>query len=117
LLGQWAVWTRAAVELLDEVQAVHASRVGVPSRLLTYGAALTHANAAIFDVAHGFRGCLPGILETLRRQGLVRGTWTLDPHERLSDGQADAIARVATQWPILTDDAWVSIRRAAWLQA
>jgi dihydrodipicolinate synthase/N-acetylneuraminate lyase len=117
LLGQWAVWTRAAVELLDDVQAMHASRVGVPSRMLTYGAALTHANAAIFDVSHAFRGCLPGILEVLRRQGLVRGTWTLDPHERLSEGQADAIARVATQWPMLSDDAWVSVRREAWLRA
>lgn len=117
LLGQWAVWTRAAVELLDEIQAVHASRVGVPSRLLTLGAALTDANAAIFDVAHGFRGCLPGILEVLRRQGLVRGTWTLDPHERLSEGQADAISRVASQWPVLSDDAWVAGRREAWLRA
>jgi dihydrodipicolinate synthase/N-acetylneuraminate lyase len=117
LLGQWAVWTRAAVELLDEIQAVHASRVGVPSRLLTYGAALTQANAAIFDVAHEFHGCLPGILEVLRRQGLVRGTWTLDPHERLSAGQADAIARVAAQFPVLTDDAWVAVRREVWLRA
>lgn len=117
LLGQWAVWTRAAVELLDEIQAVHASRVGVPSRLLTYGAALTQANAAIFDVANHFRGCLPGILEVLRRQGLVRGTWTLEPHERLSAGQSEAIARMATQWPVLTDDAWVAVRREAWLRA
>jgi hypothetical protein len=116
LLGQWAVWTRAAVELLDEVQAVHASRIGIPSRLLTYGAALTQANAAIFDVTNGFRGCLPGILEVLRRQGLVRGTWTLDPHERLSAGQADAITRAASHWPMLTDDAWVAVRREVWLQ-
>jgi dihydrodipicolinate synthase/N-acetylneuraminate lyase len=116
LLGQWAVWTRAAVALLHEVQAVQASRVGIPPRLLSDGAALTQANAAIFDAAHGFRGCLPGILEVLRRQGLVRGPWTLDPHEQLSAGQAEAIAQVATQWPMLTDDDWVAIRREAWLR-
>jgi hypothetical protein len=68
-------------------------------------------------VAHEFHGCLPGILEVLRRQGLVRGTWTLDPHERLSAGQADAIARVAAQFPVLTDDAWVAVRREVWLRA
>ncbi len=116
LLGQWAVWTHAAVSLLDEIKAVHTNGEAVPASLLTLGAALTQANAAIFDAAHGFAGCLPGILEVLRRQGLVRGTWTLEPHERLSAGQADAITRVSTAFPALSDDAWVSLRRETWLQ-
>ncbi len=116
LLGQWAVWTHAAVALLDEVKAVHAAGQGVPSSLLSAGAALTQANAAIFDAAHGFAGCLPGILEVLRRQGLVRGTWTLEPHERLSPGQADAITRVMAAFPALADDAWVALKRETWLQ-
>jgi dihydrodipicolinate synthase/N-acetylneuraminate lyase len=115
LLGQWAVWTRAAVQLLDEVRAVHARGEGVSAALLTRGAALTQANAAVFDAAHAFAGCLPGILEVLRRQGLVRGTWTLEPHERLSPGQAELITRATALFPELTDDAWVADRRAAWL--
>jgi dihydrodipicolinate synthase/N-acetylneuraminate lyase len=117
LLGQWAVWTRAAVALLAEVKALQATGGAVPAALLSYGAALTQANAAIFDVAHDFAGCLPGILEVLRRQGLVRGTWTMEPHERLSQGQGDAIARIAEAFPELTDDAWVAERRESWLRA
>ncbi len=116
LLGQWAVWTRRAVELLDTARTVRTRGGDVPRELLAYGAALTMANAAIFDVAHGFAGCLPGILEVLRRQGLVRGVWTLDPHERLSVGQAEAITRMAAAYPELTDDAWVAERRDAWLR-
>lgn len=115
LLGQWAVWTRTAVHLLDDIRALHARGDAVPAALLSYGAALTQANAAVFDAAHQFAGCLPGILEVLRRQGLVRGTWTLEPHERLSAGQADLITRVTTLFPELTDDAWVAERRAGWL--
>jgi dihydrodipicolinate synthase/N-acetylneuraminate lyase len=104
LLGQWAVWTRRAVEMLDEIRAWRASGAGViPREWLTSGAALTAANAVIFDAANGYRGCLPGILEVLRLQGLVRGTWTFDIEERLSQGQAEAIARLALQWPGLVD--------------
>ena len=117
LLGQWAVWTRRAVEMLATIKQWRASGADVPRALLAYGATLTSANAAVFDVAHGFAGCLPGILDVLRGQGLVRGCWTLEPHERLSPGQSDAIARVAAQFPELTDDAWVAERRDDWLRA
>jgi hypothetical protein len=116
LLGQWAVWTRSAVQLLDHIKAWRESGGDVPQTLLEYGASLTSANAAIFDASHQFHGCLPGILEVLRTQGLVRGVWTLDTAERLSDGQADAIARVTQQFPELTDDAWVREHRERWLQ-
>ena len=115
LLGQWAVWTQQAVQLLRRIRSDHAADAPVPSELLTYGAALTQANAAIFDAAHRFAGCLPGILEVLRRQGLVRGTWTLEPHERLSAGQADLITHVTTRFPELTDDAFVAEHRERWL--
>ena len=80
------------------------------------GAALTMANAAVFDAANGYAGCLPGILEVLRAQGLVRGTWTLDPHERLSPGQAEAIARVTQQFPVLADNEFVSEHLDEWLR-
>lgn len=115
LLGQWAVWTRRAVELLDTVKQLRAQQRDIPRALLTMGAALTEANAAIFDAPNGFAGCLPGILDVLRRQGLVRGSWTLEPHERLSAGQSDAIEQVLRRHPSLTDDEWVAERRDDWL--
>lgn len=114
LLGQWAVWTRRAVELLGRVKAARAAGT-VPAALLAEGAALTSANAAVFDVANRFAGCIAGIHEVLRRQGLLAGTWCLDEHESLSPGQAEAIARVCAAHPDLTDDAFVAERRDRWL--
>jgi dihydrodipicolinate synthase/N-acetylneuraminate lyase len=98
LLGQWAVWTRRAVEMLD---GIHRDP-GLPLwRVLT--GELTAANAAIFDVANGFRGCIAGVHEILRRQGLMEGIWCLDPDEGLSEGQMDEIDRVCTMFPRLRD--------------
>jgi dihydrodipicolinate synthase/N-acetylneuraminate lyase len=114
LLGQWAVWTHAAVGLLDRAHGAAVARE-IDAALLREGAALTDANAAIFDVAHGFTGCIPGIHEVLRRQGLLRGTWCLDPHETLSPGQAEQIDRVCREHPSLGDDAFVRERLDAWL--
>ncbi|MEZ4589014.1 MAG: dihydrodipicolinate synthase family protein [Gemmatimonadales bacterium] len=114
LLGQWAVWTRAAVRLLTRCRT--ARRGGsVPVSLLTAGAQLTDANAAIFDAANRFRGCIPGIHEVLRRQGLLRGRWCLDPREELSPGQRAEIERVSRAYPHLADDAFVRANRDRWL--
>lgn len=98
LLGQWAVWTRRAVEMLD---AIHRD----PSlpRWLKLAGELTAANAAIFDVANGFRGCIAGVHEVLRRQGLMEGIWCLDPDEGLSEGQMEEIDRVCAMFPELAD--------------
>jgi dihydrodipicolinate synthase/N-acetylneuraminate lyase len=93
LLGQWAMWTSRAVAMLSAVKAARDSGTIDPS-FLAYGAALTDANGAIFDVAHDFAGCIPGIHEVLRRQGLLDGTWCLDPTEELSPGQNEEITRV-----------------------
>jgi dihydrodipicolinate synthase/N-acetylneuraminate lyase len=98
LLGQWAVWTRAAVLMLREVKQHHDC---IPSNLLTLAQQITDANAAIFDPAHEFRGCIPGIHEALRRSGLLEGIWCLDPHEQLSPGQAEEIDRVYRAYPHL----------------
>jgi hypothetical protein len=76
---------------------------------------MTDANAAIFDADHQFAGCIPGILEVLRRQGLLAGTWCLDPEEQLSPGQAEQISRVIHSYPELSDDAFVAEHRDAWL--
>ena len=114
LLGQWACWTRSAVQLLERVKTQR--RAGVfDARWLTEAAALTDANGAIFDVAHAFRGCIPGIHEVLRRQGLLRGTWCLDAHEQLSAGQAEEIDRVCRSYPGLQDDAFVAEHLERWL--
>ena len=98
LLGQWAVWTRGAVRLLD---AIHRDPVALQWSELAWR--LTDANAAIFDVAHNYRGCIPGIHEVLRRQGLLAGTWCLDPNEVLSPGQSGEIDRVIEAYPELAD--------------
>jgi len=103
LLGQWAVWTRGAVSLLTAIKAARVTGEFEPT-LLSHGAALTDANAAVFDAAHGFRGCIPGIHEVLRRQGLLDGTWCLDPDERMSPGQAEEITRVSRSYPEVTDE-------------
>jgi len=116
LLGQWAVWTRSAVELLARCKAARAAGA-VYASLLREGAALTDANAAIFDSTHSFAGCIPGIHEVLRRQGLLAGVWCLDTAERLSPGQEAEIDRVCGSYPSLTDDAFVRENRETWLRA
>jgi dihydrodipicolinate synthase/N-acetylneuraminate lyase len=115
LLGQWAVWTHAAVGLLARCKAARAAGA-VDVALLREGAALTDANAAIFDAAHGFVGCIPGIHEVLRRQGLLAGVWCLDTAERLSPGQAAEIDRVCRSYPALADNTFVRERLESWLR-
>lgn len=114
LLGQWAVGTRAAVGILIRTQQALAEGT-VPEDLLSLSLQLTDTNAALFDAAHGFRGCIPGIHEVLRRQGLLRGIWCLDPAERLSPGQAEEIDRVLDAYPHLHDDAFIQENRDAWV--
>lgn len=115
LLGQWAVWTRNAVEMHKQCHVAAESGLRV-TELLQAGAQLTDANAAIFDSANGFRGCIAGIHEVLRRQGLLEGTWCLDPAEQLSDGQPEEIERVCRAYPHLGDDAFVAEHRDQWLR-
>ena len=114
LLGHWAVWTRRAVEMLDAIKSAREKDM-LDTCWLTRAAAVTDANAALFDPAHDFAGCVPGIHEVLRRQGLLRGVWCLDPDEVLSPGQADEITRVCRAYPELTDDAFVAAHCDEWL--
>lgn len=115
LLGHWAVWTRKAVELLQEVKIIRGSG-HLPEELLTKGIAITDSNAAFFDAAHHFEGCIAGIHEVLRRQGLLEGTWCLNPAEAMSPGQADEISRVYEGYPHLNDDDFVRQNLEKWLQ-
>jgi hypothetical protein len=120
LLGHWAVWTRRAVELLHEIHV--AAPVGgnggepISSDWLTRNAAVTDANAAFFDAANAFRGCIVGIHEILRRQGLLAGTWCLNPEEKLSPGQGDEIDRVYRAYPGMNDDAFVAEHLDEWMR-
>lgn len=86
------------------------------SNWLTLGAEVTDSNAAIFDPAHHFHGCIPGIHEVLRQQGLLEGLWCLNPEERLSPGQVEEINRVRRDYPHLVDDGFVASHLEEWLQ-
>jgi hypothetical protein len=115
LLGQWAVWTKRAVELLDDCHR-QAAAASISAEMLRRSIELTDANAAVFDAAHGFAGCIPGIHEILRRQGLLEGVWCLNPRERLSPGQKEEIDRVTAAYPHLTDDEFITEHRDEWLR-
>jgi dihydrodipicolinate synthase/N-acetylneuraminate lyase len=116
LLGHWAVWTRSAVIQLQECRQAAAGNAGIPPKLLRRSVETTDANAAFFDAQHQFRGCIPGIHEVLRRQGLLEGTWCLDPREVLSSGQKEEIDRVYSAYPYLNDDEFVREGLDQWLK-
>jgi hypothetical protein len=116
LLGHWAVWTKTAVGLLAECH--RAVETGpAPADLLARSVDVTDCNAAFFDADHQFAGCIAGLHEVLRRQGLLEGLWCLDPGEGLSPGQAGEIDRVHRAYPHLNDDAFVAEHREEWLRA
>jgi hypothetical protein len=115
LLGHWSVWTQRAVELLTRIHAVVDAGGAMPLDLLALDGQVTDCNAALFDVAHAFHGCIAGCHEVLRRQGILAGTWCLDANEGLSPGQAEALTRVQRDYPHLVDDAFVAAHRERWL--
>lgn len=116
LLGQWAVWTSKAVQMLDLVSAARAGDAAALTKLTSRSSALTDANAAVFDAANAFHGCIPGVHEVLRRQGLMTGTWCLDADLELSPGQGDELTRVVQTHPWLTDDVFVAEHIDEWLR-
>jgi dihydrodipicolinate synthase/N-acetylneuraminate lyase len=115
LLGHWAVWTRRAVELHAECRRLALSGAAIPAEMLRRNVEVTDANAAFFDVAHAFAGCIPGLHEVLRRQGLLENIRCLDPSETLSPGQREEIDRVYRAYPELNDDAFVAKHLDEWL--
>ncbi|MDQ2898908.1 MAG: dihydrodipicolinate synthase family protein [Acidobacteriota bacterium] len=116
LLGQWSVWTLRAAELLEQVHEIAQSGSAIPFEMMTLARQITDSNAALFDPAHGFRGCIAGLHEILRRQGLMTGRWCLDPDEDLSPGQMEEIDRVCRCYPHLTDDEFVRENLDRWLK-
>lgn len=114
LLGHWSVWTKTAVETFKRLKAL-ADSDSIPADVLQLANEVTDTNAAFFDTANGFRGCIAGLHEVLRRQGLFEGIWCLDPNETLSPGQLEEIDRVYKMYPHLADDAFVKANLEKWL--
>jgi len=112
LLGHWSVWTKAAVDQFERIKAAD----GLPTpELLALHAQVTDSNAAFFDVLGGFKGCIAGCHEVLRRQGLLEGRWCLNEDEDMGAGQVEEIERVYAAYPHLNDDAFVARNLARWL--
>lgn len=116
LLGHWAVWTQRVVEMLTTIQRQRRTGELDYAHWLAYGVQVTDANAAFFDPDHNFHGCIAGIHEVLRRQGLMQGHWCLNPNESLSPGQLEEIDRVYRAYPHLHDDEFVAQHLDAWLR-
>ena len=116
LLGHWAVWTKCAVELLKECRAVAVGGQAIPKWVLQRSVEVTDCNAAFFDAANHFAGCIAGLHEVLRRQGLLEGIWCLDSNEILSPGQREEIDRVYRAYPHLNDDDFVRASLDTWLK-
>jgi len=113
LLGHWAVWTRSAVTLLEKIHSANLS--GDTQQELSLGVQITDSNAAFFDAANSFKGCIVGLHEVLRRQGILQGLWTLNKDEVLSPGQKEEIDRVYEAYPHLNDDDFVAANLHRWL--
>jgi len=117
LLGHWAVWTKTACDYWRQCRESMAADSGVvPEALLGLNAEVTDANSALFDTRNRFAGCIAGIHEVLRRQGLLAGNWCRNEAERLSPGQSAEIDRVRAAYPHLVDDAFVAEHLDAWLR-
>ncbi|NOS72555.1 MAG: dihydrodipicolinate synthase family protein [Verrucomicrobia bacterium] len=116
LLGHWSVWTKRAVELHAECRRLAVSGESIPIELLRRATEITDCNAAFFDAANNFAGCIPGLHEILRRQGLLEGIWCLEAAETLGHGQREEIDRVCRAYPHLSDDEFVAQHRDEWLR-
>lgn len=115
LLGHWACWTKSAVDLLNQIHQIIDHDDSVKGNMLSLAIEITDSNAAFFDAANSFSGCIAGIHEILRRQGLMKGIWCLDENEKLSPGQSEEIDRIYKSYPHLNDDNFVKANLDRWL--
>ena len=114
LLGHWACWTHSAVKWLQWCHDYRRHRKW-DDFLWELNTAQTDAHAVIFDSANEFAGCIPGVHDVLRRQGLLEDVCCLEPNEQLSPGQAEGIERVIKEYKLLNDDAFVAEHLDEWL--
>jgi len=115
LLGQWACWTKRAVEYLTRIKGISKAEAEIPQDMLTLANQLTLANKAIFDADNHFAGCIPGISYVLKQQGILESVSSIDPNEKLSEGQVEMIDRIRNDYPHLTDDEFVKENLHKWL--
>ena len=113
LLGHWSVWTKKAVELFDKIKA-EKEKDSISAEMLTLAAEVTDTNSAFFDTAHNFSGCIAGLHEILRRQGLMKNIYCLNPEESLSEGQLEELNRVQEKYPHLNDDEFIKAHIDEW---
>lgn len=115
LLGHWSVWAHTAVQMFERLRNAR-EKGEITPELLALANQVTDTNAAFFDTANGFAGCIAGLHEVLRRQGLLEGIWCINPQEGMSKGQAEEIDRIYRMYPHLNDDAFVKENLAKWLE-
>ena len=115
LLGHWCVWTKKVVEMYHMLMKVRDEEGGITPEILSLANAVTDLNAVFFDAANGFAGCIAGLHEVLRRQGIFKGIWCLNPEETMSPGQNEEIDRVYRMYPELSDDDFVKANLDKWL--
>ncbi len=113
LLGHWTLWTHNVVNMLAKIKE-EKKKDYISAEMLTLAAEVTDVNSAFFDTAHGFAGCIPGVHEVLRRQGLMENILCLNPDEVLSEGQAEELDRVHKAYPHLNDDAFIKENIESW---
>ena len=114
LLGHWSVWTKTAVDMYAKLKEIR-TRDTIPAEVIRLANAVTDTNAVFFDTANGFKGCIAGLHEVLRRQGLFEGIWCLNPEETMSEGQNEEIDRIYATYPELADDDFVKANLDKWL--
>lgn len=115
LLGHWSVWTKTAVDMFAKLKEIR-ERDTIPAEVIKLANEVTDTNAVFFDAANGFKGCIAGLHEVLRRQGLFKGIWCLNPEETMSEGQSEEIDRVYRMYPHLSDDEFVKANLDKWLK-
>lgn len=113
LLGHWSVWTKKAVELFEKTRA-EKGKDSISAEMLTLAAEVTDTNSAFFDTAHIFAGCIAGLHEILRRQGLMKNIYCINPEEGLSEGQLEELDRVQKMYPHLNDDEFIKNNIEKW---
>lgn len=115
LLGHWSVWTKTAVDMFHKLKEIR-TRDSIPAEVIKLANAVTDTNAVFFDTANGFKGCIAGLHEVLRRQGIFEGIWCLNPEETMSPGQNEEIDRIYKMYPELSDDDFVKANLEKWLK-
>ncbi|WP_050613812.1 dihydrodipicolinate synthase family protein [Bacillus testis] len=113
LLGHWAVWTKRAVDLFEELKKAR-MEPSIPGQWLMKANEVTDANSVLFDAKNHFKGCIAGINEVLARQGLLQGNWCLKPEEQLSPGQNEEIDRIYQEYPHMNDDEFIKENIERW---